>query len=617
MNHQPECLGATYLGDGRCAFQVWAPYASQVAVRLVAPRERRVPLVAGADGYHGGTGEGVEPGAGYFYVLDGQKERPDPASRYQPEGVHGPSAVVDPNAFSWTDAGWFGLSRRQLVTYELHVGTYTDEGTFEAIVPHLDALRELGITAVELMPVAQFPGSRNWGYDGVYPYAVQASYGGPAGLQRLVDACHARGLAVLLDVVYNHLGPEGNYLRDFGPYFTDVYQTPWGAALNFDGPASGAVRHFFIENARYWLRDYHLDGFRLDAVHAILDRSAVPFLEELGQAVHDDGERLGRRVHVIAESDLNDARLIRPGVVGGYGLDGQWSDDFHHALHALLTGERDGYYQDYGRLEELARALRDGYAYADRYSAFRQRRHGNPAWACSADQFVICAQNHDQVGNRAAGERLTALTDFAGLKLAAAAVCLAPFLPLLFMGEEYGEPHPFQYFVSHSDPALVEAVRRGRRAEFTAFHGATAVPDPQDEATFRASHLQHDLREEGQHRVLSDLYRELLRLRREQPALAELSRERLEVIYEEPDRLLLLRRWTETDEACLLLFFGADVSTLVVPLPAGRWEKVLDTADGRWQGDGSAVPAALDSPGRVDLTLGPRSAVVFIRERGR
>jgi maltooligosyltrehalose trehalohydrolase len=617
MNHQPDRLGATYLGEGCCAFRVWAPYASQVGVRLVAPLARRVPLVAGAEGYHGGVVEGVEPGARYFYVLDGQKERPDPASRHQPEGVHGPSAVVDPAAFTWTDAGWFGLSRRQLVTYELHVGTFTDEGTFEAVVPHLDTLTELGITAVELMPVAQFPGSRNWGYDGVYPYAVQASYGGPAGLRRLVDACHARGLALFLDVVYNHLGPEGNYLRDFGPYFTDVYHTPWGAALNFDGASSGAVRHYFVENARYWLRDYHVDGFRLDAVHAILDRSAVPFLEELGEVVHNEGERLGRRVHVIAESDLNDARLIRPRVVGGYGLDAQWSDDFHHSLHALLTGERDGYYQDFGRLEDLACALRDGYAYADRYSAFRQRRHGNAPWACTADQFVICAQNHDQVGNRAAGERLTALTDFAGLKLAAAAVCLAPFLPLLFMGEEYGEPHPFQYFVSHSDAALVEAVRRGRRAEFAAFHDATAVPDPQDEATFRASRLQHALRGGGQQRALSDLYRELLRLRREQPALAELSRQRLEVVAEEPDGLLLLRRWTETDEVGVLLYFGSDVSTVAVPLPAGRWATRLDTADPRWQGDGSAVPAVLDSPGRVDLNLRPRSAIVFVRERGR
>jgi maltooligosyltrehalose trehalohydrolase len=617
VNHQPGRLGATYLGEGRCAFQVWAPHASQVAVRLVGPREQRAPLGAGADGYHGGIVEGVEPGARYVYVLDGQKERPDPASRYQPEGVHRPSAVVDPGAFTWTDGGWFGLARRQLVTYELHVGTYTDEGTFDAIVPHLEALRALGITAVELMPVAQFPGSRNWGYDGVYPYAVQASYGGPEGLRRLVAACHARGLAVLLDVVYNHLGPEGNYLRDFGPYFTDVYQTPWGAALNFDGPASGAVRRYFVENALYWLREYHVDGFRLDAVHAILDRSAVPFLEELGAAVHDEGERLGRRVHVIAESDLNDARLIRPRVVGGYGLDAQWSDDLHHALHALLTDERDGYYQDFGRLDDLARALRDGYAYADRYSAFRQRRHGNAAWACTADQFVICAQNHDQIGNRAAGERLTALTDFAGLKLAASAVCLAPFLPLLFMGEEYGEPHPFQYFVSHSDAALVEAVRRGRRAEFTAFHQADAVPDPQDEATFRASHLQHALRDDGQHRVLYELYRELLRLRREQPALAELSRERLVVAAEESDRWLLLRRWTETDEVGVLLYFGPNEATVSVPLPAGRWEKRLDTADARWQGEGSAVPAALDSPGRVDLTLRPRTAVVFVGEHAR
>lgn len=477
-------LGATYLGDGRCRFRVWAPLADSVAVHIVAPRERLEPLARGERGYYYGELEGVEPGNLYLYLLDGRKERPDPASRYQPQGVHGPSQVVDPHAFAWSDSCWFGPAQQELIFYELHVGTFTLEGTFDAMIPHLEGLRELGVTAVELMPVAQFPGSRNWGYDGVYPFAVQNSYGGPEGLMRLVDACHRCGLAVFLDVVYNHLGPEGNYLGDFGPYFTDRYRTPWGLALNFDGADSDEVRRFFIENALYWLTEFHIDGFRLDAIHAITDKGALPFLEELAAAVHRRAERLGRRVYVIGESDLNDPRVIQPRVVGGYGLDGQWSDDFHHALHSLLTGERSGYYQDFGKLVHLARAFREGYVYTGQYSAYRRRQHGDWPRLCDACQFVVFAQNHDQVGNRARGERLSTLVSFDGLKLAAGMVLLSPFVPLLFMGEEYGETAPFLYFTSHSDPTLVEAVRKGRLEEFAAFGCEDEVPDPQDEATF-------------------------------------------------------------------------------------------------------------------------------------
>lgn len=435
-------VGATYLGEGRCRFCVWAPLADRVAVHVVAPREWLAPLARDARGYHCGVVTGVEPGSRYFYVLDGEKERPDPASRYQPEGVHGPSQVVDTRAFPWSDRGWCAPALQELVLYELHVGTYTPAGTFEAIIPHLDGLRELGINAVELMPVAQFPGNRNWGYDGVYPFAVQNSYGGPAGLQRLVDACHRRGLAVILDVVYNHLGPEGNYLGDFAPYFTDRYRTPWGAALNFDGPHSDEVRRFFIANALYWLTEFHIDGLRLDAVHAIIDVSAFPFLEELAAVVHRYADRSGRRVYVIAESDLNDPRLIRPRLLGGYGLDAQWIDDFHHALHTLLTGERHGYYQDFGTVHHLAQAFRKGYVYTGQYSSYRRRRHGKAPRLCAAHRFVVFAQNHDQVGNRAQGERLSALTDFAGLKLAACAVLLSPFVPRCLWGRSTARRHP-------------------------------------------------------------------------------------------------------------------------------------------------------------------------------
>jgi maltooligosyltrehalose trehalohydrolase len=634
----PGELGATYLGDDHTAFRVWAPQAESVAVRLMAPREERLPLASDGRGYFAGVVADAGPGALYKYVLNGQRELPDPASRSQPRGVHGPSAVIDPSTFTWADATWRGVAQADLVFYELHVGTFTLEGTFDAIIPHLEGLRELGITAIELMPVAQFPGDRNWGYDGVYPYAVQDSYGGPEGLQRLVAACHARGLAVFLDVVYNHLGPEGNYLGEYGPYFTDRYSTPWGLALNFDGPYSDEVRRYFVEQALYFLSAFHLDGFRLDAVHAIADQSAVPFLQELATAVHARGERLGRRVQVIAESDLNDARLILPPTLGGYGLDGQWSDDLHHALHSLLTGERGGYYHDFGALEHLARAYEQGFVYAGEYAPHRQRRHGNSPRLVRGDQLVVCAQNHDQVGNRARGERLSELVPFERLKLAASVVLLAPFLPLVFMGEEYGEPHPFLYFTSHDDPALVEAVRNGRRAEFAAFAWRGEVPDPQDAATFAASRLQHELAARGQHRALRELYGELLRLRQALPALASLDKERVDARVVAPAEVLFVRRWTppasfgsarlgggnatrawwagasEGAEACIIFSFGDAPVAVELPFPAGGWSKRLDSADARWLGAGSTLPDAIEAPVSRHATVSPWSAAVYSRQ---
>ncbi|MCR4426916.1 MAG: malto-oligosyltrehalose trehalohydrolase, partial [Firmicutes bacterium] len=366
-------LGATYLGEGVCGFEVWAPRSRSVQLRLVAPHERLITITREERGYYRARVRGVEPGTLYYYRLDGELDRPDPASRYQPEGVHGPSMVVDPSAFVWSDGEWRGVAQEDLIIYELHIGTFTSEGTFESAVPKLDALVELGVTAVELMPVAQFPGGRNWGYDGVYPYAVQNSYGGPDGLKRLVDACHRLGLSVYLDVVYNHLGPEGNYLGDFGPYFTDRYRGAWGPALNFDGPESDEVRRFFIQNALYWITEFHMDGLRLDAIHGIIDTSARRFLAELASRVHRTADKIGRTVHLIAESDLNDARVIRPREMGGDGLDAQWNDDFHHSLHSLLTGERDGYYQDFDSLDQLAKAFRSGYVYTGQYSNYRKR----------------------------------------------------------------------------------------------------------------------------------------------------------------------------------------------------------------------------------------------------
>ncbi|MCG8400527.1 MAG: malto-oligosyltrehalose trehalohydrolase [Firmicutes bacterium] len=608
---ESACPGAVYLGDGRCRFLVWAPLAGRVEVRIMSPRQQTLLLQHKERGYHHGIFEDIEPGSLYWYLLDGKKERPDPASRHQPEGVHGPSRLVDTGAFTWTDRGWRIPSRHDLILYELHVGTFTPEGTFDAVIPHLDQLSDLGVNTLEIMPVAQFPGDRNWGYDGAYPFAVQHTYGGPRGLQRLVDACHAKGLAVLLDVVYNHLGPEGSYLADFGPYFTDRYTGPWGSAINFDGPGSDEVRRFFIQNALYWLTDFHIDGFRLDAVHAIQDFSARPFLAEINNAVRRRSEKLGRRVYMIAESDLNDPRVILPFIAGGYGFDAQWADDFHHALHSLLTGERDGYYRDFGGLPPLARAYKQGYVYTGQYSEHRERRHGNPPRLCPAHSFVVFAQNHDQVGNRALGERLAALTSFAGLKLAACAFILSPFVPLIFMGEEYGETAPFLYFTSYSDPELTAAVRRGRRREFAAFGWDKKVPDPQDETTFMRSKLNHGLRGQGRHLVLYQLYRQLLQLRREEPALADLDRDNMEVLDRVREKIIFIRRWSGGSQVCMVLSFSETNTSAALPVPAGRWRKLLDTAEERWLGEGSTVPAEFDSPGQIQMKLGPGTCVLF------
>jgi maltooligosyltrehalose trehalohydrolase len=606
-------LGASFLEDGQVRFVVWASLVRSVEVHLMAPAERLVRMQSGERGYHHAVVEGVQPGSLYLYRLDEGGERPDPASRFQPQGVRGPSQVVSPH-FEWEDARWFGLPLQDYAIYELHVGTFTPEGTFDAVIPHLGELREAGITAIELMPVAQFPGARNWGYDGVYPFAVQNSYGGPDGLKRLVNACHKLGLAVVLDVVYNHLGPEGNYLGEFGPYFTDRYKTTWGAALNFDGPHSDEVRHFFIENALHWVTEYHIDALRLDAVHAIVDHSAVPFVGELAEAVHHRAERLNRRIHVIAESNLNDARLVRPPEMGGCGLDGQWNEDFHHSLHVLLTGERAGYYQDFGGLTQLAKALREGFVYSGQYSPYHQRRHGSSSRDVPAHKLVVFAQNHDQVGNRMLGERLSQLVSFEGLKLAAGVVLLSPFVPLLFMGEEYGETAPFQYFVSHSDAALVEAVRRGRREEFAAFAWQGEPPDPQDEKTFLRSRLNRNLRGEGYHGVLFEFYRELFRLRRTIAALADLSKEQTEVLEYEKDQVLFLRRWSGNSEVFAAFNFGDRQAAAVVSVPGGHWCKRLDSADERWQGKGSSLPEMLRLNGEAMLALSPMSLALFEKE---
>ncbi len=612
MNPPSLTLGAMAVGSDCCAFRVWAPEVRMVQVHLLTPSDRFVPLQKDELGYHAAIVEKVSSGCDYLYRLDGSAERPDPVSRWQPYGVHGPSRIVEP-AFEWNDQTWPGLPLRDYALYELHVGTFSEEGTFEGVIPHLPELKELGITAIELMPVAQFPGSRNWGYDGVFPFAVQNSYGGPVGLKRLVNAAHRHGLAVVLDVVYNHLGPEGNYLGEFAPYFTDRYRTPWGPALNLDGPHSDEVRRYFTENALYWQTEFHMDALRLDAIHAIRDFSAISFLEELAEDCHRHAEAMGRPFHVIGECDMNMARHILPRALGGYGLDAQWSDDFHHSLHVLLTGEQRGYYADFGGVSQFAKVWREGYAYAGQHSRYRRCRHGSSPHGNPVKQFVVCIQNHDQIGNRMLGDRLSGTLSFEQQKLAAGAVLLSPFVPLLFMGEEYGETAPFQYFVSHTDKALIEAVRRGRREEFTAFAWQGVVPDPQDEATFQCCKLNHKLAIQGEHRTLREFYRELLTLRRRTPALAGVEKETMETTAFELESALMVRQWNEGDEILLLFNFAGEGRSLDLPFPAGDWRKQLDSADPRWGGPGWLAASDISSPGQAGLKMPATSFALYRR----
>ena len=603
-------LGATYLGRGRCRFQVWAPLAKRVELVL---DESRVDMQPAQAGYFFATVDGVEPGTRYRFALDGGPGMPDPASRHQPEGVDGPSAVVDLEAMADDVPGWSGLSLSDHVIYELHVGTFSPEGTFEGVVPYLGELRDLGVTALELMPVAQFPGDRNWGYDGVYPFAVQDSYGGPGGLARLVMACHRRGLAVVLDVVYNHLGPEGDHLAEFGPYFSNRYRTPWGKGMNFDGPGSEGVRRFFVENAVQWIEDYRIDGLRLDAADRIEDRSPTHILRELADTVHARAADRGRRVHLIAESCLDGGQMVEGPDHGGYGLDAQWADDFHHSVHALLTGDRAGYYGVFGALGQLARTYRDAFIYGDAYVPHGRRIPASPAADIPAERFVVYAQNHDQVGNPMFGERLAMQAGFEELKLAAGLVLLSPFVPLLFMGEEYGEEAPFPFFVSFSDPALAAKVRGGRISDFASFEWAGRPPDPGDESTFESARLHHELAGSGRHRLLRTLYRELLRLRREVPALARLSRTDIEVTADETQGVLMVRRWTERDEALAVFSTGQAAASVVVPGGRPRLKRI-DSSDERWGGSGTVIPDAFGEGLEAKLEMKPRSFVLLTGE---
>jgi len=604
-------VGSSYMEQGQCEFVVWAPHVKQVSLQLLSPEERTIPLERDEHGYWRILERNVSEATLYHFTLDSRIARPDPASHSQPRGVHQSSKVVNHSSYDWHDRNWPGIHVSNMVMYELHVGTFTEEGTFDAIIPRLATLRDIGINAIELMPIAQFPGERNWGYDGVYPFAVQHSYGGPTGLKRLVNACHNKGIAVILDVVYNHLGPEGNYLADFGPYFTDKYRTPWGKAINFDGAYSDDVRNYFIENALHWFKNYNIDALRLDAVHAIYDMSARPFLQELAERVNTFSKEQGRDFYLIAESNLNDTKTIRPVEENGHGLHAQWLDDFHHCVHTLLTKEQDGYYSDFGRLDQLAKCLQEGFVYSGEYSRFRKRRHGNSSKSVPARKFVAFTKNHDQIGNRMRGERMSSLVSFEGAKLHAAITLLSPFIPLIFMGEEYAEPAPFKYFVSHSDPDLIKAVRKGRREEFESFQWKGELPDPQSEQEFLDSKLDGRLRSTGCHRIMSDFYKALLILRSSihshEPGSAPL---RAAAAIE--DACVLTFLMNHDSRKVLMLFnFNTEPSTLTMESLEGAWGKTFDSSEEKWGGSGVTLVETLNSG--VKFTMQPFSAAIYIQ----
>jgi maltooligosyltrehalose trehalohydrolase len=542
-------------------FKVWAPRAKELSIVVLSDARKEHKASAEAKGYF--TAEPPPEGSEYLLRIDG-RDLPDPRSRFQPKGIHGPSQYA-PRSFEWNDEGFRAPPLAAAVIYELHIGTFTPEGTLTAAAERLPHLVELGVTHVELLPLATFPGRWGWGYDGVALFAPHPTYGSPADVKRFVASCHAHGLAVLIDVVYNHLGPDGNYLGEYGHYFTQRYNTPWGAAVNLDDAHSDEVRRFFIDNALMWIEEYHFDGLRLDAVHALYDESALHILQELSAAVHALEPKLGRPLVVIAESDQNNPRLVRPPEVGGYGLDAQWSDDFHHALHAALTGETNGYYSDFGLVEHIARALKDGFVYAGDYSPFRERRHGQPLGEVSGHKLLGYLQNHDQIGNRARGERIGHLCSEGLARIGAALVYISPFVPMLFQGEEWGASAPFQYFTDHQNPELADAVRKGRREEFRQFGwDPEQVPDPQDEATFKRSQLDWAEKDRAPHRERLAFYRGLAQLRRESPELLDGRRDLIDVSFDED------KRWLRVQRGRVTLLANLGKASVDLPAPAGE-----------------------------------------------
>ncbi len=599
--HKPTPL----LSAQSCHFSVWAPEKESMTLHLAPPNtiDTGLPMQKDAFGVFHADVPGIKHGDRYYYMPEGEKSYADPASPWQPEGVHGPSAVVDHDLYTWSDANWRGLPFPSLIFYELHVGAFTPRGTFEAIIPRLQELAELGVNALELMPVAQFPGQRNWGYDEVFLYAVQDSYGGPEGLKKLVDACHQRGIAVFLDVIYNHVGSEGNILHHFGPYFSDKYHTPWGKAFNFDGTWSDGVKEFITGNALYWAEFYHIDGLRLDAVHEIFDRNAVTIWDQLQETVNHWEQHSGRPFYLVAESDLNSPRTVRPASTGGLGFDAQWLDDFHHALYVLLDPDGIRHYRDFGQLTQLAKSYTEGFVHSNEYVYFRQRHHGASSAGIPGEKFIVFNQNHDIPGNRPGGQRLSALVDEPRLKLAAAAVLLSPYVPMLFMGEEYGDTAPFYFFSDYSDPQIIGGLAGSRKQQFAAFDWDDEPKDSQDQATFMASKLNWNERTEPPHNLLLDWHKQLIALRRIHPLLKDLSKNNFRADLLGSQGLALYRHTADQFEH-LLCLLNLSPDPLTINIGYGerktKWNKLLDSSSPGPSGHTSA-PACLVTGESIQL----------------
>jgi maltooligosyltrehalose trehalohydrolase len=605
-------IGAVYTAD-ECEFIVWSPFSQAIDLYL-SDEDKKIRMKRDSEDYWKVSVEDIQPGSNYFFLLNGNK-RGDPASCYQPGGINGPSQIVDHSSFEWQDGDFTPVQLKDYIIYEFHTGTFTADGTFESAAGKLDYLKDLGITAIEIMPVAQFPGGRNWGYDGVFPFAPQNSYGGPEGLKMLVNEAHKKGFSVILDVVYNHLGPEGNYLHEFGPYFTDKYKSLWGNSVNFDQAYSDHVRNYFIYNAIYWLSNYHIDALRLDAVHAINDLSAYPFLAELASEVEKYSETSGKKHYLIAESDLNDEKVIRPLDNYGYGCDAQWSDDFHHSVHTLLTQESDGYYSDFGNTGDLAKAIKNNFVYDGKYSAYRKRKHGNSPSEFSFDKFVHFIQNHDQVGNRALGERLSELIPFEGLKLAAALLIFSPSLPMLFMGEEYAENNPFLYFVSFLDENLNQAVKKGRGEEFESFKWEGDIPDPHAESTFTRSKLDWAKIKTNNHKALLDFYKDIIKKRKTIPALINYDRRDTSTESFDDLKIVTLERRNNSSRLFALMSFNEKEITAGFSFSSGVWKKILDSSEKKWNGPGSLTPDMADDTVN-EITIPPYNFSLYESELG-
>lgn len=615
LNTQKRNIGVNFSTTGEAKIRVWSPLSGSVQLVITATDEV-IALEKQDFGYWTLNTSALHEGAHYTFSIDGKTGLPDITSLSQPLGTHGPSVALDLLHFPWNDTDWQNIPLEDYIFYELHTGTFTAGGSFIDIEERLNYLVELGITAIELMPVAQFPGKKNWGYDGVFPFAVQHSYGGAPCLQHLVNAAHNKGLAVVLDVVYNHLGPEGNYFSEYGPYFTSKYQTPWGNAINFDDDWSQGVREYFIENALMWFRDFHIDALRLDAVHAIKDCSAVHFLQELRTEVDQLMAVTGMNYYLVAELDLNDTRFITPVNEGGYGIDAQWIDEFHHALRVTAGGDTTGYYEDFEQIHHLAKAYRDVYVYDGQFSRHRKKTFGKKVQDNPGSQFVIFSQNHDHIGNRMLGERTSQLVSFEMQKLMAGSTLLSPFLPLLFMGEEWSETNPFLYFIDHKDPELTEAIRQGRRKEFAAFHVQGEAPDPAAQNSFESSKLQWSLLNVAPHKTMFGFYKELIKLRKNHPALHHLHRDKFQVEENIEQQTILLKRWFEGTELFCVMNFSLVAHSFILPGGEGtEWRQLFNSAECLWGGpeeDTAAIHSHHKNTGEV--TISPESFKIYNRK---